>query len=140
MRPKNFHEGYVEGEIKPASERSTGLVFAGVGAIIAARWYDNPKVLWIALPITLGLVIVSFLQPVLLRPLTIFWFHFGRLIHRIINPIMMLIMFVLVFIPAGMIMRIWRDPLRSRRMPKASSYWIERGQSAGGAESMTNQF
>ena len=33
-----------------------------------------------------------------------------------------------VFVPAGLIMRIWHDPLRSRRASPGSTYWIERAR------------
>jgi hypothetical protein len=42
----NFHESYAGGEIKPPSERSTGLLFAVVAVIIAVLWRDSPAMLW----------------------------------------------------------------------------------------------
>ena len=43
-------------------------------------------------------------------------------------------------LPAGAIMRFWRDPLISRRTKGASTYWIDRRESKDTAGSMTNQF
>ena len=137
---KNFHESYAGGEIKPPSERSTGLVFAAMAVIVAVLWRNSPTVPWLALAVAMGLTAVSLFAPVLLKPLNILWFQFGLLLHRIVNPIVMFAMFALVFVPAGMIMRIWRDPLRSRRTTAASSYWIDRRESKDTAGSMTNQF
>jgi hypothetical protein len=77
------------------------------------------------------------------------WFQIGLLLHRVVNPFVMLVMFVVVFLPAGLLMRIWADPLRSRRAAPGASYWIDRtpdalgqrGQAAPGAPgAMTNQF
>ena len=138
--PTNFHESYAGSEIKPPSERSTGLVFAAMAAIVAVLWRHNPTVPWLAMAAAMGLTAVSLFAPVLLKPLNILWFQLGLLLHRVVNPVVMFAMFALVFVPAGMIMRIWRDPLRSRRTTAASSYWIDCSKSKDTAGSMTNQF
>ena len=77
-----------------------------------------------ALGIAAMLAAVSLIAPTLLKPLNILWFQFGLLLHRVVNPIVMFALFALVFVPAG-IMRILRDPLRSRRPTEVSSYWID---------------
>lgn len=137
---KNFHESYGGGEIKPPSERSTGLVFAVVAVIVAAWWHSTRSVALPALGIAVVLAALSLVVPRFLKPLNILWFRFGLLLHRIVNPLVMFIMFALVFVPAGYVMRIWRDPLRSRRAGPDSTYWIERKPSGQNAESMRNQF
>jgi hypothetical protein len=139
--PGNFHESYAASETGAPSDRSTGLVFAVVAAIVAVlRYYNNDTVPWLTLGIAVGLAAISLIAPKLLKPLNILWFRFGLLLHRIVNPIVMFAVFALVFVPAGIIMRIWRDPLRSRRMRAASSYWIDRKEANGPTGSMTNQF
>ena len=136
----NFHESYAGSEIKPPSERSTGLVFAAVAVIVAVLWRNSPTVPWVALGMAAMLAAVSLIAPVLLKPINILWFQFGLLLHRVVNPIVMFAMFAAVFVPAGAIMRLWRDPLRSRRTTGASTYWIERRESGDTEGSMTNQF
>ena len=136
----NFHESYAVGEIRLPSERSTGLVFAGVAVVVALSWRNSDTVLWVALGIAVGLAGMSLIAPSLLKPLNLLWFRFGFLLHRIVNPIVMFAVFALVFVPAGMILRICSDPLRSRRMRAASTYWIDRRETGGTAGSMTNQF
>ena len=116
-----------------------GLVFGAMATIVAVLWRNSPVVPWLALGIAAALGVLSLIAPILLKPLNILWFKFGLALHRLVNPIVMLIIFALVFVPAGMIMRIWRDPLRSRRTA-ASSYWIDRSEGGGTAGSMTNQF
>jgi hypothetical protein len=138
---RNFHENYIRGEIRPPSERSTGLVFGGVAVIVAVLWRNSPTVPWLALAVAMGLTAVSLIAPVLLKPINILWFQFGLLLHRIVNPIVMFAMFAAVFVPAGAIMRLWRDPLRLRRRTTgASTYWIERRAGGDAEGSMTNQF
>ena len=137
----NFHESFAGSEIKPPSERSTGLLFAAVAVIVAVLWRNSPTVPWVALGMAAMLATVSLIAPVLLRPLNILWFRFGLLLHRVVNPIVMFAVFAAVFVPAGAMMRLWRDPLRlRRRTTEASTYWIERSESGNAAGSMTNQF
>src|SRR5262245_45958403 len=52
--PTNFHESYAGGEIKPPSERSTGLVFAAMAAIVAVLWRHSPTVPWLATAAAMG--------------------------------------------------------------------------------------
>jgi hypothetical protein len=136
----NFHESFVGGEIKPPSERSTGLVFGAVALIVAVLWRHSPTVPWVAFAIAVGLTSVTLFAPVLLKPVNSLWFQFGLLLHRIMNPIVMFAVFAAVFVPAGAIMRLWRDPLRSRRTTGGSTYWIERRETGDTEGSMINQF
>ena len=136
----NFHESYAKGEIKPPSERSTGLTFAVVAVIVAVLWRDSSTVPWVVLGVAAILAAVSLIAPNLLKPLNIVWFRLGLLLHRIVNPIVMFAVFALVFVPAGAIMRLWRDPLRSKRTTGESTYWIEREATTDAEASMTNQF
>ena len=135
--PKNLHESFIEAEIKPPTNQATGLVFAAVAVIVAALWRNSPMVPWVALGIAGILAILSFAVPIVLSPLNWIWFRIGLVLHRIMNPLIMFAMFALVFVPGGLIMRIWHDPLRSRRAASGSSYWVERANKTG---SMTNQF
>ena len=134
----NFHESFAKADVKPPSERSTGLVFAAAAVIVAFLWRNEPPTPWWALGIAAMLALVSLVVPALLKPLNFLWFQFGVLLHRIVNPVVMFLLFSLVFVPAGALMRLWHDPLRLRK-PEAPTYWISPsvGHAAG---SMTNQF
>ncbi|MGH6749133.1 MAG: hypothetical protein ACRECI_07435 [Methyloceanibacter sp.] len=134
---KNFHESYTGTEVKPPSERSTGLVLGAMALIVAVLWRHTPAVPWLALTVAIGLTAASLLAPVLLKPLNILWFQLGLLMHRIVSPVVMFAMFAVVFVPAGAIMRLRSDPLRLRRQtPAPSSYWVEHS----GIGNMTTQF
>jgi hypothetical protein len=137
---RNFHESFSQGEIKPPSERATGLVFAVMAAIIAAIWRETPAVLLSGATMALFFVAASLLAPALLKPLNMLWFQFSLLLHRIVNPVVMFILFAIAIIPGGLLMRIWYDPLRSKRAKDASTYWIDRQGRTSATGSMTNQF
>lgn len=138
------HDPHIAEKINPPSERSTGLVFTAVSLIVALL-FRNTKGVWIpALAVAGALAVVSFAAPKLLRPLNLAWFKLSLLMHRVVNPVVMLLIFGLVFLPVGLIMRMRRDPLTRRRRPDLASYWVKReprkAASEATAPSMRNQF
>jgi hypothetical protein len=137
----NFHESYTGAEVKPPSDRSTGLLFAVVALIVAWLWRNSEIVPYVAIGLAVVLLAVSLLAPPLLRPVNLLWFRFGLLLHRVVSPVVMFAMFVLVFVPGGAIMRLRSDPMRLKRQdPPPSSYWIEREGLGEAQGSMVNQF
>jgi len=137
------HDPLVTGKIKPPSERSTGLVFTAV-ALIVAVLFRNTKGVWIsALAVAGVLAVLSFAAPTVLRPLNIAWFRLSLLMHKVVNPVVMMLIFGLVFVPMGLLMQLRRDPLMRRRRPDLASYWIKRDPAkpdGGKTSSMRNQF
>ena len=136
---KDYHETYQEQEAVLPSERSTGFVFAGVFAVIGAFYWDNLTVLAVCAGLSLSFLIVSFIAPFLLGPLNRVWFRFSLLVNKVVNPIILGLMFVVAIIPVGLLMQLKRDPLRSKRTEEPS-YWIEREPKDPETNSMTNQF
>ena len=135
----NFHEDFGHRDVVPPSERSTGLVFAAMVAIVAAVWYRHPAV-WIpAGGLALGFLLISLLAPWVLRPLNLLWFRFSMLLYRIVNPVVMLLMYAVAIVPTGLIMQRLRDPLQATRRPAQKTYWVESLADPYGA-SMKNQF
>jgi hypothetical protein len=136
----NLHEQFERPEAPLPSDRSTGLVFAGVTFVVAYFWRTDAAVLTVALLAAFALVSISLLSPAILRPLNIVWMRFAVLLSRIMNPIVMLILFAVVIVPAGLIMQLVRDPLRCRRNAE-DTYWLPVDTSARTTQSsMKNQF
>jgi hypothetical protein len=84
---------------------------------------------WAIAAISCGalLALLSFFAPAIVRPLADGWLFIGKTIGRITTPILLVIVFVVIVTPLGLLLRIFgSDPLRLKRDPKASSYWIER--------------
>jgi hypothetical protein len=126
-------------EIPLPSDRSTGLVFAAVALVVAWFWRANPAVVPWALGSAAVLAAVSFLSPRVLRPLNIVWFRIGQLVHKVMNPVVMLALFAISIVPAGLIMQLLRDPLRLKQ-PQDASYWIKVDKQLQGRTTMKNQF
>ena len=137
---RNFHESFAQAAVDPPSERSTGFVFTAVAVIVAIIFRSDTIILIIAASLATILLAASLLKPAILKPLNIIWFKFGLLLHRIVNPIVMLAMFAVAIVPAGLLMRIWRDPLRSEPEKEGSTYWIRRDRNELQTGSMKNQF
>jgi predicted membrane metal-binding protein len=137
--PKNFHEQIAHQEIPLPSDRSTGLVFAGVAAIVAILWRNDAWVLGIAATICVTLIAISLIVPRILRPLNIVWFRFGMLLSRIVNPVVMLILFAVTIVPFGLAFQLRSDPMRKKRSGSEESYWISKSHDEA-KSSMTNQF
>ena len=137
---KNFHEQLTGEKVNPPTDRATGIVFAVVALIVAVLWRQTPTVLWSAVAISAALGLLSAFAPSLLRPLNLAWFKIGLLLHKVVNPLVMFIIFAGVFVPAGALMRLRRDPLRKKRASDTDSYWIDRSMEKPAKRSMTNQF
>jgi len=69
----------------------------------------------------------AWLRPALLNPLNRLWMKLGLLLHRIVNPIVMGLLFYGTIWPTGLVMRMrGRDLLRLKHEPDADTYWIAR--------------
>jgi hypothetical protein len=134
---KNFHEEFDRPELPLPSDRSTGLVFAAVAGIVAYLWRTDALVYNAALWTAGALVAISLIVPIVIRPLNIAWVRFGILLSKVMNPIVMMVLFLIAIVPTGLLMQLRYDPLRRKR-PQQDSYWIERKKD--GISSMTNQF
>jgi hypothetical protein len=65
----------------------------------------------------------------------------GLILSRVVTPVVIGIMFYLVFTPVGFVYRLFgRDPLRLKFTKGIQSYWIERNPPGPPPEEMLNQF
>jgi hypothetical protein len=131
-----------EEAVKPSSNRTFGLVFAAFFALIALlpmlrghavrRW---------ALPLSALFLLAGLAAPKILAPLNRTWTALGTLLHAIVNPLVLGVLFYLVFTPFGWVLRrMGKDFLRLRPAPGAASYWIPRQPPGPPPESMSRQF
>ena len=136
-------EGLVRhNEVKAGSNRSFGMVVTIFFAVIALWPLLNSNEIRIWAGITsFVFLVVSLFIPVILAPLNKIWFRFGLLLHHIVNPIIMAVMFFLIFTPVALMLKVMRkDLLRLRLDKKANTYWIDRDPPGPDPESMRNQF
>jgi predicted membrane metal-binding protein len=126
-----------------SSERSFGVTFAVVFAVVGF-WplvfrFEMPR--WWALVISLAFLTTALVAPRLLMPLNVLWFKFGMLLHQIVNPILMALIYYGAVVPMGLILKMaGKDLLRLKWDPAAKSYWIARDPPGPAAGTMTKQF
>lgn len=138
-----LHEDYGRAhEVKMGSERAFGVVFAAVFALIGL-WpliAGAPVRLW-SLGIAAAFIAVALAKPGVLRPVNRLWFGFGLLLNRVVNPVVMALLFYLTVTPIGLLMRaLGKDPLRLKIARDADTYWIKREPPGPRPETMRQQF
>lgn len=129
-------------EVKASSERSFGIVFAVVFAVIGL-WPlvggGAPR-LW-AVVIGAGFLALALLWTAPLRPFNQLWTRLGLLLHAVVNPVVMGFLFFGTVLPIGLLLRLTgKDLLNLKRDPGAASYWIERKPPGPKPETMIQQF
>lgn len=140
--PGTHDTGAQAAPVEMGSERSFGLVFAVVFALVGL-WplKDGGDARPWALAIALAFLLTALAMPRLLKPLNVLWFRFGLLLHHVVTPVVMGLLFFLTVTPVGLLMRATgKDPLRLGRDPDAPSYWIDRAPPGPAPETMKNQF
>jgi hypothetical protein len=129
-------------EVVAGSDRSFGIMMAAVLAAVTSlnAWHSGR--LW---PWTGGLAALllaaALLRPSVLNPLNRIWLKFGLLLHSVVNPVVMALLFYGTVLPTGLVMRMMgKDLLRLKREPGADSYWIVRHPRGPSPETMKDQF
>ena len=140
---QNTHENLAREEvIERSSNRSFGWVFTAVFLIVALLplWSGAP-VRWWAFAVAAIFATLALVAPQLLERPNRLWQRFGQLLHHVVSPIALALVFYGAVMPTGLVMRLLgHDPLRLRRKPAAKSYWIERKPPGPPADSLKNQF
>ncbi|MEX0286081.1 MAG: SxtJ family membrane protein [Paracoccaceae bacterium] len=129
-------------DIRLGSDRSFGLVIAGVMVVIAVfpmLWGHGLR--WWPLPLVLAFGGTALIRPDALHGLNVLWFKFGLLLGKIITPIVMGILFFVTVVPIGLIRRIGnKDPLNQAIDTQADSYWVPVTEERRKMSSMKQQF
>lgn len=142
----HMHEPLVEhGTVKQSSDRGFGLTVGGIlVAIGAVRWWWFDPSAWSTAAFVGGggaLMLAAIVTPSALAPLNRAWTRLGELMARVVNPIILFLMFVTVFVPTAVVLRLkGRDALGLRRDGKQSSYWVVRTPPAPDPATMIHQF
>jgi hypothetical protein len=117
-------------------------VFAAMFGIVAGLpllRLQSPR--WWALGLAAVFALLALIRPDFLHPLNRAWLALGRLLHRVVSPLVMGAVFFLCVTPIAWIMRLrGSDVLSLKRRPDLSSYWITREPSPPAAETMKRQF
>ncbi len=137
------HENLAHGPpVKRSSDRSFGILFAAVFSAVGL-WplFDSAPPRYWALGLAAALAMVAWMRPAWLRLANDLWINLGLVMGRVINPIVLGLLFYLVITPFGLGARLFgKDLLRLRIDRSARSYWIERTPPGPAPETMRQQF
>jgi len=144
VKSENVHERLVRREeVEGSSDRGFGLVFAAVFTIVGLGPLvlgDGQVRIW-ALVVALAFLAAALARPGLLAPLNRVWFKFGMVLHRIVNPLVMGLIFFAVITPMAIVMRLaGRDLLGLKKSESAASYWVVRDPPGPEPKTMSDQF
>jgi hypothetical protein len=140
--PSGHHEFHSHEGIKTSSNRSFGLVFAGVFALLAFwGWYKAGA--WWAVHLAVSAIFTSLalIHPAVLALPNRLWTKLGLLLSKIVNPIVMGLIFFIIFTPVAVFRRMrGEDALKLKFDKGAQSYWIVRDPPGPAPDSMKEQF
>ncbi len=138
------HENLVRKDhLKPGSERSFGLVMATAFCVLAAfaAWSGlalRASGFFVLAAAFGGLALVA---PAALAPLNRLWFRFGLLLHKLVSPLVLGLLFFAEITPIGLLMGLLgKRPLPLHLDRSASSYWTSRGVASPAPGSMRKQY
>ncbi len=84
---------------------------------------------------------LALVAPAVLGPLNKVWMQFSLLLSKIVQPIVLGVLFFVVLMPIGLLMRAGGKDLLNLKWSKTeSSYWILRKPPGPAPETMKNQF
>jgi hypothetical protein len=141
----SFHEDFSRhDEVKSGTDRSFGLTVGGILLLIAAGRSYFHGLGWVQYGLAaLGviLILLGLVAPTTLRGLNRAWARLGLLMFRVVNPVVLGLIYAVVIVPVGLLMRLTRrDPLCLKFDDRAKSYWVVRDPPGPAPDSMINQF
>lgn len=138
------HELQVRQEeaVTVSSERTFGIVFAVFFAIIGGLSFYHDGDLWPHYTgVALAFLLLAYVAPKALTHLNWLWAKFGLLLHMVLSPLILMLLYYVFITPIGVLMRLTgKDPLRRRFDTDAKSYWIHRDPPGPEPETFKNQF
>jgi hypothetical protein len=122
----------------PAQGRKFGLTVGIAFAVLAAisRWRGHHVPVYVLGGLAALLIIAAAIAPRQLGPVERAWMAFAAVLSKITTPLFMGIVYFVVLLPVGLLMRLFgRNPVRHQ--PVNDSYWAPRSEARG---SLLNQF
>jgi hypothetical protein len=142
----SLHEDYRRPEtVKGSSDRGFGLTVGGILLLIAAVrvWRHGG---YGAIELVLGavglcLIVLALVRAQTLSGLNRAWTRLGLVLFKVVNPVVLALIYLITIVPIGLLLRAsGHDPLRLKRDPSASTYWVKREPPGPAPETMINQF
>jgi hypothetical protein len=130
-------------KVTAGSNRSFGLAFGFLFAILGLwpLFHRDGSPKWGLISLSAAVLAAALLRPHWLRRLNCAWFNLGLALSRIVNPVVMGILFFGAIVPLGWYLRRkGGDLLRLKMDRRADTYWIDRVPPGPAPDSMSKQF
>ena len=120
---------------RAGSNRGFGLTVGGILAALGGMRIGLSPIDAAAAPVdrlalclwALGgtLIVLALFRPAWLAAPNRWWHRLGLLLARVVNPVVLLLLYTTCIVPIGLAMRaLGHDPLRLRRNPASDTWWI----------------
>jgi hypothetical protein len=128
--------------VKISSERSFGLVVACCFLLLGVLSLYHGRAGWhFWFPLAALFAVLAHAAPSVLAPLNRLWAKLGQLLHAVVSPLILALLFYGCIAPIGFLMRLTgKDPMQRKFDPAAKSYWIVREPPGPAPETFRNQF
>ena len=124
------------------SNRKFGLFFTSVFMILASwhYWRYDSALTPLFFSISGCFALTTALAPILLQPLNHIWFLLGKLLGKVVHPVVLGLLFFILITPVSLVSRLFgRDELKLKKR-FIESFWIERVPVGPAPESFKNQY
>ena len=114
------------------SNKNFGIVFFIVFLLIAV-WplIDGQSLRVWSLIVSLIFLVLGLLNSKLLNPLNLAWVKFGKILGKVVAPIVMGVIYFIIITPIGLFLRLTGKDLLQTKFSKNNSYWIKREKNIG---------
>ena len=110
-------------ELRKFALVTSGMLILFFDIIIPWIWDFSPPI-W-PLGISGILIVLAGLAPSLLEPIYLVWMKFAEALGWINTRIILSLIFFLLFLPFGIVLRIFKDPMRRKLDDSIESYRVE---------------
>ena len=114
------------------SNKNFGIVFFIVFILIAV-WplIDGQSLRVWSLIVSLIFLVLGLLNSKLLNPLNLAWVKFGKILGKVVAPIVLGVIYFIIVTPIGLFLRLFGKDLLQIKFSKNNSYWIKREKNIG---------
>ena len=102
-----------------------GLLISLILFSVSILIVTGDLVSYLTLSLAIILLICSLIYPNLIKPLLYLWVKIGFFISKVINPIILFIIYFLIFCPFGLILRKF-NLLEFNSDPRTDTFWKEK--------------
>ena len=129
----------MDNKIENKKNRHFGIIF-GILFLFFSIWAfsSNNNIKYLLIFLSISFFILAILAPNKLNNLKNLWLKFGKILGKIISPIIISLIYFISVLPTGIIMKILQKDLLKFKIDKSKkSYWNDRKDEIG---PMKNQF